>query len=142
MNDTIRKFGWPATLIREYQHWVILLRPAQPTLGSLVLAAKSDATSFGDIPPEAHAELSVITKTLETALQKAVDYSRINYLMLMMVDPHVHFHVLPRYDGTRSAAGLTLSDAGWPGQPNLANAVALDDAQRDALMDWLKPYFA
>lgn len=142
MNDTIRKFGWPATLIREYQHWVILLRPAQPTLGSLVLAAKSDATSFGDIPPEAHAELSVITKALETALQKAVDYSRINYLMLMMVDPHVHFHILPRYDGTRSAAGLTLSDAGWPGQPNLASAVALDDAQRDALMDWLKPYFA
>lgn len=142
MNDTIRKFGWPATLIREYQHWVILLRPAQPTLGSLVLAANSDATSFGDIPPEAHAELSVITKTLETALHKAVDYSRINYLMLMMVDPHVHFHILPRYDGTRSAAGLTLPDAGWPGQPNLASAVALDDAQRDALMDWLKPYFA
>lgn len=142
MNDTIRKFGWSATLIREYQHWVILLRPAQPTLGSLVLAAKSDATSFGDIPPEAHAELSVITKTLETALHKAVDYSRINYLMLMMVDPHVHFHILPRYDGTRSAAGLTLPDAGWPGQPNLASAVALDDAQRDALMNWLKPYFA
>src|SRR3546814_2464599 len=35
MNDTILKFGYPATLIREYEHWVVLLRPAQLTLGSL-----------------------------------------------------------------------------------------------------------
>src|SRR3546814_2888106 len=34
MNETIRKFGYPATLIREYDHWVVLLRPAQLTLGS------------------------------------------------------------------------------------------------------------
>ena len=42
-NETMRKFGYPDTLIREYEHWVVLLRPAQVTLGSLVLAAKSDA---------------------------------------------------------------------------------------------------
>jgi len=59
MNDTIAKFGHPATLIAEYDHWVVLLRPAQPTLGALVLAAKSNATAFGDLPAEAHAELKV-----------------------------------------------------------------------------------
>src|SRR3546814_6351187 len=48
MNETIVKFGHPATLIAEYEHWVVLLRPAQPTLGALILAAKSDATDFGD----------------------------------------------------------------------------------------------
>ena len=53
-NETMRKFGYPETLIREYDHWVVLLRPAQVTLGSLVLAAKSDATAFGQLPPEAH----------------------------------------------------------------------------------------
>lgn len=142
MNETIVKFGWPDTLVREYAHWLVLLRPAQPTLGSLILAAKSDATAFGDLPPEAHAELAIVTKAIETALKKAVDYSRINYLMLMMVDPNVHFHVLPRYEGTRSAAGLSIADAGWPGQPDLASAVKLDAAQRDALLEWLKPYFA
>ena len=31
MNATIEKFGYPATLIREWQHWVLLLRPAQPS---------------------------------------------------------------------------------------------------------------
>lgn len=142
MNETIVKFGWPDTLVREYAHWLVLLRPAQPTLGSLVLAAKSDATAFGGLAPEAHAELAIVTKAIEAALKTAVDYSRINYLMLMMVDPNVHFHVLPRYEGTRSATGLTIPDAGWPAQPDLGSALKLDAAQRDALLGWLKPYFA
>jgi len=142
MNPTIEKFGFPATLIAEFAHWVVLLRPAQPTLGSLVLAAKSDATAFGDLPPEAHAELATVTKAIESALGQAVGYARINYLMLMMVDPHVHFHVLPRHEGRRDHAGLAIADAGWPGQPDLASAVKLDAEQIAALVAWLKPYFA
>ncbi|MGH6632694.1 HIT family protein [Sphingopyxis sp.] len=142
MNETIEKFGYPATLIAEYDHWVLLLRPAQPTLGALVLAAKSDAPAFGDLPAEAHAELKTATAAIEAALTQAVGYTKINYLMLMMVDPHVHFHVLPRYDGERSGAGLTVPDAGWPAQPDLGQAVKLDEAQVAALTDWLKPYFA
>ena len=142
MNETIGKFGHPATLIAEYEHWVVLLRPAQPTLGALILAAKSDATAFGDLPTEAHTELKTATAAIEAALTRAVGYAKINYLMLMMVDPHVHFHVLPRYDGERSGAGLTVADAGWPAQPDLGQAAKLDDAQIAALTGWLKPYFA
>ena len=45
MNPTLRKFGYPATLLRELDHWVTLLRPEQVTLGSLVLAAKGEETA-------------------------------------------------------------------------------------------------
>ncbi|CAM5498686.1 HIT family protein [Sphingobium scionense] len=141
MNATIEKFGWPATLVAEFDHWVVLLRPAQPTLGSLVLAAKSEATAFGDLPREAHAELKTVTAAIEAALTRAVGYAKINYLMLMMVDPHVHFHVIPRYEGERSAAGLTIVDAGWPGQPDLGSAVKIDSEADTALRDWLKGHF-
>lgn len=142
MNATIEKFGWPATLIAQFDHWVVLLRPAQPTLGSLVLAARGDATAFGDLPAQAHAELKTVTATIEAALTRAVGYARINYLMLMMVDPHVHFHVIPRYEGERSAAGLTIVDAGWPGQPDLGTAVKVDSESDTRLRDWLKGHFA
>lgn len=142
MNQTIRRFGHPATLIADYAHWVVLLRPEQPTLGALVLAAKSDATAFADLPAEAFAELVTVTRAIETALTDAVGYERINYLMLMMVDPNVHFHVIPRYDGTRTAAGITVSDKGWPKAPALGEAVTLDDAQTAALVDWLKEEWA
>src|SRR3546814_5473575 len=38
MNETIVKFGHHATLIAEYEHWVVMPRHAQPTLGTLILA--------------------------------------------------------------------------------------------------------
>ena len=137
-NATIEKFGYPATLIRDYRHWVVLLRPAQPTLASLVLAAKSDATAFGALPPEAYAELAAITSEIEAALGSAVAFQKINYLMLMMVDPHVHFHVIPRYEGERERAGISVTDAGWPGPPALGQAVALTADQIGGLAGWLK----
>lgn len=137
MNATIEKFGYPATLLTEWNHWLLLLRPAQPTLGSCILAAKSDATAFGDLPAEAHAELAAITKEIETKLNAAVDYAKINYLMLMMVDPHVHFHVIPRYEGSRDFAGKTFTDAGWPAVPQLGEAIKLTDDQVESLRQHL-----
>lgn len=141
MNATIEKFGYPATLIADYPDWVVLLRPAQPVLGALVLAAKSDATAFAALSPAAFAGLAAVVADIETALTAAVGYERINYLMLMMVDPHVHFHVLPRYEGKRAARGLEIADAGWPGPPALAQATALDEAGVAALLAWLKDHW-
>ena len=137
-NATIEKFGYPATLVRDYRHWVALLRPTQPTLGSLVLAAKSDATAFGALPPEAHTELATITAEIEAALTQAVAYHKLNYLMLMMVDPHVHFHVIPRYEGEREWGGVSVTDAGWPGPPALGQAVTLSEEQIGTVSGWLK----
>ena len=110
MNDTIRKFGFPATLLAELGHWVILLRPAQATLGSLVLAAKSDVTAYGALPPEAFVEQGEAVCRIERALGRFCQYEKINYLMLMMVDPHVHFHVIPR-DSRRASVRPSSSRA-------------------------------
>jgi diadenosine tetraphosphate (Ap4A) HIT family hydrolase len=125
-NQTIARFGYPETLIREYQHWLVLLRPAQVTAGSLVLAAKSDATAYGALPAEAFLEQGRIVAEIEATLQQLIAYDRINYLMLMMVDPHVHFHVIPRYSVSRDFAGIEIADLGWPGPPELKSAAALD----------------
>lgn len=134
MNPTIEKFGYPATLVADYDHWVVLLRPAQPTLGSLVLAAKSDATAFGDLPASAHAELAVVTKAIERALTRFCQYEKINYLMLMMVDPHVHFHVIPRYAGERNWNGQAVIDHGWPRVPDLGTAWTPEPVQSAQLV--------
>jgi diadenosine tetraphosphate (Ap4A) HIT family hydrolase len=142
MNETIIKFGYPVTRICEWDHWMLLLRQAQPTLGSCILAAKSEALAFGDLDMAAHAELSVVTKQIETAINNAVQYAKINYLMLMMVDPHVHFHVIPRYDGVRQWGGIEFADAGWPKLPDLGAAVTLSSSQINDMSIWLTSYFA
>ena len=141
MNATIEKFGWPATLVAEFDHWVVLARPAQPTLGSLVLAAKSKATAVGALDPAAHAELAQVTAAIEAALGAAVGYEKLNYLMLMMVDPHVHFHVIPRYEGAREWCRREFVDVGWPKVPDLGHAVALEGDDLAALTAWLKAAF-
>ena len=133
MNPTIEKFGYPATLIKEFEHWLVLLRPAQVTLGSLVLAAKNDATAYGRLPSAAFTEQGEVVAAIEHALAAFTAYEKINYLMLMMVDPNVHFHVIPRYAGTRSWNDVEFPDAGWPGPPQLATAVALGAEQIAAL---------
>ena len=108
MNATIMKFGYPSSLLHEYRSWVVLLRPAQPTLGSLVLACKEDANSLGAVSAAAYSELAAATADIERALRATFDHQKINYLALMMVDPHVHFHVIPRYSGSREFEGSTF----------------------------------
>jgi diadenosine tetraphosphate (Ap4A) HIT family hydrolase len=127
MNSTLDKFRYPETLLEEFEHWAILRRPAQATLGALVLASKHDATSLGALPREAHTELKSCTSQLEKALFTFRPYDKINYLALMMVDPHVHFHVFPRYSADQSFDGVTFRDAGWPGVPDLKQTPQLSE---------------
>jgi len=118
-NATILKFGYPDTLIAEYPDWLVLLRPQQVTAGALVLAHHGAATAFSDLSPAAFTGLAQVIPAIERNLKALVEYDRINYLMLMMVDPHVHFHVIPRYAGSRTIAGMEVSDHGWPRTPDL-----------------------
>jgi diadenosine tetraphosphate (Ap4A) HIT family hydrolase len=129
MNPTILSFAYPDSLVREFDHWVVLVRPDQITLGSLVLAAKGVATAYGALPREAFAEQSDVVAAIERALAEFTAYEKINYLMLMMVDPNPHFHVIPRYSGSRTWNGNEFPDAGWPRAPQLGSAVALSDDQ-------------
>ena len=118
-NVTMSKFGYPATLIAETPHWSVQLRPAQATLGALVLVCKEPATAFSQISAPAHADMKPMVDRIERCLKKAFAYDKINWLMLMMVDPDVHFHVLPRYAGPRSFGSLEFTDPGWPAAPDI-----------------------
>ena len=121
MNQTMKTFGYPESCVREYDHWAVLLRPKQVTLGALILVCKDEARAFGDITPAAFGELATVVSDIEQALKRAFAYDKINYLMLMMVDPDVHFHVIPRYAETPTFAQTSFPDAGWPGPPALGS---------------------
>ena len=137
-NATEAKFGDPATRIAQTPRWSVLLRPKQPTLGSLVLVCREPVQAFSALSAEAFAELGDVIRRVEPMLHELTAYERINYLMLMMVDPDVHFHVIPRYPDTRNFIGVEYRDAGWPGPPALNPAVSLDAPARDALVGALR----
>jgi len=141
VNQTIVKFGYPDTLIREYEHWVVLLRPVQATLGALIIACKDEARRYSEISPAAFTEMGRVIVDTERALATLFGYSKLNYLMLMMVDPDVHYHVLPRYDGEQTYAGCTFTDPGWPGPPNIGHDNGASDAVKGELIRALKTAF-
>lgn len=138
LNPTLERFEYPDLLVQEFEHWCLTLRRHQVTLGALVLMAKSDATAWPELDRAAFTELGGITASIEQALGAAFSYDKINYLMLMMVDPNVHFHIFPRYGETKSFEGVDFEDAGWPKAPNLGSGPTLDDAMAKKLIDHLK----
>lgn len=138
MNQTIVKFGYPETLIREYGHWVVLLRPVQATLGALIIACKDDATRYSEISQDAFAEMGRVIVDTERALGSLFDYQKLNYLMLMMVDPDVHYHVLPRYAAEQTYADCAFTDPGWPGPPNIGHDNGASDAVKASLLSAMR----
>jgi diadenosine tetraphosphate (Ap4A) HIT family hydrolase len=140
-NETIEKFGYPGTLLAEYEHWTVLLRGLQNTLGCMVLACKEDAESMAEVSSAAFAELPTVTAAMEGALRAAFSHDKINYLLLMMVDRHVHFHVLPRYAEARSFEGVEFPDPGWPRAPALGEAPEVTPELLEALRLHLKDHW-
>lgn len=139
--ETLSKFGYPGTLLKEYRNWVVLLHPRQVTAGCMVLAIKGDIRSLPEVARDAYAELAAVTRGLEGALAAALGFDKINYLKLMMVDPQVHFHVIPRYAAPRTVAGVAFDDPGWPRQPDMNRAVALSPEQFRELGETLKRHW-
>jgi diadenosine tetraphosphate (Ap4A) HIT family hydrolase len=137
-NPTQQRFEYPALLVQDFEHWSLTLRRHQVTLGSLVLLAKSDATAWSDLDPAAFTELNDVTGSIERSLKALFAYDKINYLMLMMVDPNVHFHVFPRYGRSMIFDGMDFRDAGWPKAPDLGSGPTLDDDQAERLIRHLK----
>jgi diadenosine tetraphosphate (Ap4A) HIT family hydrolase len=136
--STRDKFKYPQSLVKEYEHWEIYLRPNQVTLGSLILICKTGVKSFHEVSAEAHVEMRICITEIEKTLHKLWGYDKINYLMLMMKDPEVHFHVIPRYEKLREFQGVVLKDHGWPKVPDMENPHILEDVEFISLRDYIQ----
>lgn len=121
MDEFNKKFKIEELLICETKYWCWSLRPEQSTLGAGVLSLKRGCPVFSELNQEEFCDLNNIIKIIEKTLKKTFSYDIINYLMLMMVDKQVHYHVIPRYERTIMFAGISWNDSGWPGVPNLAD---------------------
>lgn len=105
--------------IYETNYWIWSLRPVQATLGAGVLSLKRECAIFSELKQEEFSDLNIIIKVIEKTLKKTFNYDVMNYLMLMMQDKQVHYHVVPRYERTIDYIKLSWKDSGWPGVPNL-----------------------
>lgn len=132
--DIFEKFGGEQARYYANEHWVVQLRPKQVTLGSSVLIARRHAEGLAGLSAAEAAGFADAATNLEGKLRAAFGFDKINYLLLMMVDRHLHFHVVPRYAAPRDFAGIQWRDPAWPkGPPDMNSAVDVVDAVREAL---------
>lgn len=142
INKTIDAFGYPGTEVHDFGEWIVMLRPRQVTLGSLILAAAGPATAFGELSPAAFATLGRAVGRIENVLKQTFRCDKLNYLMLMMVDPHVHFHVIPRYAGPVTFLDRTFADEAWPKPPDVTRALEMPADVFENLRQTLAAAFA
>lgn len=116
------KFKVQELLVLETKSWSWSVRPDQPTIGSSVLSLNRHALHLSDVNQSEMSELAEIIPVIEDKINSTFSHDIMNYLMLMMVDHHVHYHVIPRYDGIREFGGLKWIDKGWPALPVIADS--------------------
>jgi diadenosine tetraphosphate (Ap4A) HIT family hydrolase len=133
MNATMQRFGYPDSIVHEYLHWAVMIRPAQLTLGCTIIAAKADCTSLGALSADAGAELPRVIGDFEAAIRRIAPVSKFNYLALMMVDPNPHFHAVPRYAEPVAAVDTSFGDETYPQPPDLRRVVSLTPEQLERL---------
>lgn len=138
VSATLEKFGYPQSLVATHGQWHVLLRPAQVTLGSLVLICKEAVGGLGEISSQASTEQREVAARIERVLGACLGHDKINYLALMMVDPAVHYHVLPRYGAPISFAGREWTDESWPGPPDIKATIELDPQEMGQLLESLR----
>ena len=111
-------------VIKEYTHWVVLFRQKQVTVGSVIIMSKElEKQSLGAVSPEAWAEFATVSADVERWLTSAFGAEKFNYLALMMYDPEVHFHVIPRYSKPVIFEGREFVDPDWP---NATQRIAME----------------
>ena len=121
------KFRVEELKVMENSSWTWSVRPGQPTLGAGILSLNRYALKLSDVTGEEMKDLADLVRVLEATIQAAFGYNIMNYLMLMMVDHHVHYHVIPRYEEKRSFAGKEWVDNGWPALPLIGDSQHADD---------------
>ena len=138
MTEFKHKFKIEQYTIKEFNYWVISLRPIQVTLGSLVLSLKRNAMTFAEITTEEAAELSGIFKTVEVLLKNKLGAEKVNYLALMMVDHQVHYHIIPRYSKDVKFNNQMFSDVDWPVAPDISKSIVIQDEEIEQLNEYLR----
>ena len=132
----VDKFRVDDLLIYESEYWKWSIRPLQCTIGAGILSLKRPAETMKELNELEGADLVRIIGVIERTINVCFGQKIMNYIMLMMVDKHVHYHVVPRYSEPVLFKGIRFSDEFW-GLPPVLDTGKLDDNVLLSIRDYL-----
>lgn len=108
------RFNKAELLLKEFKHWVIIIRENVVTIGSCIIILKSGKPFLKDVSTEEMAEFSEVCKWFEDKTKALYGAEKWNYCAMMMKDEFVHFHAIPRYSKEINAYNKDWVDTDWP----------------------------
>ena len=103
--------------IIETKYWKVNIADDQAYLGRCYVILKRHYGSLSDLTKEEWIDFSSLVKKLESLYKKTFGAKLLNWSCLMNdafrqnpANPHVHWHVRPRYDKGVEFAGMIFND--------------------------------
>ena len=119
-------------------HWTLVLNENQATLGRAFFALDRHETDIAALTEDELASLWTFLRETKQALIALFAPDHFNYMFLMNLTPHAHFHIFPRYAAPRDFAGQAWADSRFGDHYDPAESRAVDDATMDALASALR----
>jgi len=119
-------------------HWTLVLNENQATVGRVFFALNRHETDIAALTEDELLSLWAFLRETKGALTDLFAPDHFNYMFLMNLTPHAHFHIFPRYKEAREFAGQTWADSRFGDHYDPAEARAVDDATMDALVAALR----
>ncbi|MBI4037152.1 HIT family protein [Candidatus Daviesbacteria bacterium] len=103
--------------IYQTKYWKIFLHPDQAYLGRCIVTSSRHIGDLADLNLAEWADYYLVIKQLEGSLKKAFRVTLFNWGCLMNnayqekpYNPHVHWHLRPRYNHQANIGGSTFED--------------------------------
>ena len=101
----------------ESKYWIVFLAPNQSNLGTCVVALKRHHSTLTGLEDEEWQDFIGLIVKMEKALKIAFQATLFNWGCLMntfyledTLDPHLHWHFIPRYNHPVNFAGHIFED--------------------------------
>ncbi len=100
----------PLFVLKEYPHWILRLSRSQQVPGWCHASLKRHAEQFEEMTDEELSELKQVITEWKRALHMAFNPDWFNVMQLGNADKHLHFQLVPRYQGKRNFEGREFAD--------------------------------
>ncbi len=125
-------------VILSNDHWTLVLNDNQATLGRVFFALNRHETDIAALSDTEVLSLWAFVRETKVALAALLAPDHFNYMFLMNLTPHVHFHIFPRYAEPAVFAGQTFPDSRYGDHYDPAESRALNPAAEEQLVTALR----
>ena len=118
--------------------WTLVLNENQATLGRVFFALNRHETDIARLTDAEVLSLWVFVRETKAVLAILFSPDHFNYMFLMNLTPHVHFHIFPRYAQPAVFNGQSFADSRYGDHYDPTESRALDAETEEALIAALR----